>query len=382
MKNNTIKSKLEFFTNTLIFTVIIACRSFSQNFVPADPYHLLRIEKSQFLGSKVFNSNLFRPIFYNSDSLSFSILFQYQSFFNDNAPNQENMDIRYFSKGVSHFSSIQLSFDSKFFSAMIEPYTYHSNNIHDFNTVSRSGYNSVLNDQKIDIRFINNGVFRNLLFFLNYKGLGVGYHKGNKWRGPGIHTSLQMTNNTYPIPSFLVGTIKEIRLGKIGLFGLYSFSKINNLAGIESKYLTSLNGGITWYGGLILSAGFSRNFLSGGSKVANSNYVWSESDARKIVFEGFFTYNLLENEYSIGGHDEWDQTLSAYIIVTDKAKSFKAYAEFGFNDNRMYFADFLSQPDHSMSTIIGLRHYLFGDSKKLALGIRMDKFNDNIHFKI
>ena len=81
-----------------------------------------------------------------------------------------------------------------------------------------------------------------------------------------------------------------------------------------------------------------------------------------------FTYNLLENEYSIGGHDEWDQTLSAYIIVTFKAKIFKAYAEFGFNDNRMYFADFLSQPDHSMSTIIGLRHYLFGDSKNWLWG--------------
>ena len=34
----------------------------------------------------------------------------------------------------------------------------------------------------------------------------------------------------------------------------------------------------------------------------------------------------------------------------------------------MYFADFLSQPDHSMSTIIGLRHYLFGDSKNWLWG--------------
>ena len=33
------------------------------------------------------------------------------------------------------------------------------------------------------------------------------------------------------------------------------------------------------------------------------------------------------------------------------------YAEVGVNDNRMYLADLLSQPDHTMATIIGFRDY-------------------------
>ena len=43
--------------------------------------------------------------------------------------------------------------------------------------------------------------------------------------------------------------------------------------------------------------------------------------------------------------------------------------EIGFNDNRMYFADFLSQPDHSMATIIGIRDYGIASYKNWIWGI-------------
>ena len=64
---------------------------------------------------------------------------------------------------------------------------------------------------------------------------------------------------------------------------------------------------------------------------------------------------MLENEYTVGGHDLWDQTLSGYVSIIFPKRNIKLYSELGFNDNRMYFADLLSQPDHTMATVIGFR---------------------------
>ena len=122
--------------------------------------------------------------------------------------------------------------------------------------------------------------FRNLLVFIHYKGVGFGFQQTNRWWGPGLHTSLQMTNNTMPIPANVIGTMNEIRYKKFGLYLMYSFSKLNKLEGYQRKYFTSLNGRMTWYGSIYSSIGFSRNYLTGGENI--SNYVWKESDAKKL----------------------------------------------------------------------------------------------------
>ena len=48
---------------------------------------------------------------------------------------------------------------------------------------------------------------------------------------------------------------------------------------------------------------------------------------------------LVDKEYTVGGRDIWDQTLSGYFTLTSYERKFKIYAEIGFNDNRMFFAD-------------------------------------------
>ena len=88
----------------------------------ADPYTLLIDEKSQFQGDIPIHPNIFRPIFFNTDSTSFSFTLRSESYYNDNAPNQENMDVRYFSKGIGSFQSFQISLNSKYFSFIAEPY--------------------------------------------------------------------------------------------------------------------------------------------------------------------------------------------------------------------------------------------------------------------
>ena len=72
---------------------------------------------------------------------------------------------------------------------------------------------------------------------------------------PGIHSSLQMTNNTQPFPAQIIGTIQEIRIGSFGFYGLYTFARMNEEVGVLSKYYTSLNGQLSWYGPVIISAG-------------------------------------------------------------------------------------------------------------------------------
>ena len=346
--------------------LILANWLLSQTHIPADPYYLLFNEKAQFDGKLPMQSNIFRPMYFNTDSTSFSFTIRSETYYNDNAPNQENMDVRYFSNGLGSFKSIQLAFNSPYFLFMAEPYIM-PNRFLSAKGISRVGPFSVLNDQPLTDhqKSLNRG-FRNLLATVHYKGIGFGWHAGNRWWGPSIHTSLQMSNNTVPIPAQIIGTVQEIRIGSFGLFGLYTFSRINDKTGFEAKYFTSLNGQLTWYGPVLISVGFSRNYLTGGA--LSASYEWTEKDARNIVFEDVFISNLIDKEYTIGGHDVWDQTLSGYFTVIFPKRGLKVYTEFGFNDNRMYFADFLSQPDHSMATIFGIRDYGVGNNKDWAWG--------------
>ena len=347
--------------------ILSFCKIYAQNYIPADPNYLLIHEKNQFNNLTQFKSNNFRPLFFSTDSSSLSLIARSEFYFNDNAPNQENMDVRYFSKGIGNFMSIQVSFNSPYLSLILEPYQMHGI-YHDVETINRSGTFSVLNDQTLGKNQLKeNSGFRNLLAFVHYKGLGIGWHKGNRWWGPGIHSSLQMTNNTFPIPTQIIGTIQEIKYKSFGFYGLYSFSKLNDNSLELEKYHTALNGQITWYGPIILSIGFSRNYLSGGVLSTNDR-VWSEKDAKLLVFEGFLTKNLIGKEYAVGGHDAWDQTLSGYLTITLPKRNFKVYAEFGVNDNRMFLADLISQPDHTLATIIGFRDYGVGASKNWIYG--------------
>ena len=82
------------------FPLLLPIIVFSQTHFPGDPFHLLIYEKAQFDGKIPLSSNLFRPILFNLDKNTTSAIFRNEIYYNDNAPNQENMDIRYFSKGV------------------------------------------------------------------------------------------------------------------------------------------------------------------------------------------------------------------------------------------------------------------------------------------
>ena len=146
--------------------------------------------------------------------------------------------------------------------------------------------------------------------------------------------------------------------------GRYTFTELNHKKGYESIYFTALTAQATIYAKQIITVGFSRNFLTGGVDVG---VPWTRKDAQKIIFEGVFIKNLQQLDYTIAGHDPWDQTISTWINFVFPESKMKLYLEIGFNDNRFNLWDFIVQPDHAVGSIIGFRMYgLFNNDNLIA----------------
>ena len=100
----------------------------SQNYIVADPYYLINYELKQFNNIEPFHSTSFRPFYLPKDK-SLSISFINEIYINNNASNQENMDLRYLGKGIGSFRSLAISGYSKYFAFSIEPYQLNHNYI-------------------------------------------------------------------------------------------------------------------------------------------------------------------------------------------------------------------------------------------------------------
>ena len=141
-------------------------------------------------------------------------------YLNNNAPNQENMDIRYFSKGLSHFNSLKFSLSSKYLYFIIEPY-FKKNNYKEVKTINEYGPFERLNDYTLNGNLSDKNL-RNFLLFVNYKGITSGFTEVING-GDQACILPCMTNNSWPMNSQIIGTMREIRLGKVGLYALFSF---------------------------------------------------------------------------------------------------------------------------------------------------------------
>jgi hypothetical protein len=345
----------------LIFLIVISF-SFSQNYTLSDPYYLLNIELMQFSGKEQFQATSMRP-FYRKNNKLLSVSFNNEYYINNNAPNQENMDVRYIGYGMGNFTSLSLTAYTKFLAFNFEPYTL-INNYKNGKTYGRPNPYTYLNDTK-KVEGLKDIGLRKADLFIHYNGFGFGWSNDNMWWGPGIQSSLAMTNNTVGFKNFMIGTINELKWKNIGLMGRYTFSELNDKSDWEAIYYTALTGQITYYGPQVFTFGFSRNYLSGGVDVG---VPWTKSDAQKIVFEGVFIKNLQKLDYTIAGHDPWDQTITTWIEISFLKERLKIYLEVGFNDNRFNLWDFIVHPDHSMATIIGFRKYGLFNNDNIVFG--------------
>ena len=185
------------------------------------------------------------------------------------------------------------------------------------------------------------------------------------WWGPGVHTSLTMTNNTVGFPHLLIGTLNEKRYKNIGFDLRYIFTKLEKISG--EPYYTALVLSAKIYNNPTITMGFSRNFISGGNSPDSSEI--SKWDAALLPFQGIFIDDIINNTNKESqGHDFWDQTLAGYVVLDFKKSKLRLFIELGTDDHRQNLIDLRSQPDHNSANIIGLRKYHLFNNPSLVFG--------------
>ena len=111
----------------------------------------------------------------------------------------------------------------KFVSFTVEPFYFTTQN-NETEDLNREGLFTPLNDAryKHETPYVSSGLRETQIYF-NYKEFGFGFSNANMWWGPGLHTSLTMTNNTTGFPHIMMGTIREKRYRNVGFNIRYVF---------------------------------------------------------------------------------------------------------------------------------------------------------------
>ena len=361
----------------------------AQIFISADPFYLLEQEKTSFYTDQNRPNNfLLRPFLNHTDTTlsgTWSVGFRTELYFNDNAPNLENTSDKWIGKGTSFFQGLRFAYTNKFLSFSFEPYYFTSQN-KDFSepwqnyfASQNEDYNfdldqpwreekfSKLNDNRPhgDEPYHSSGI-REAQAYLHYKGLGVGYSNANMWWGSGYHTSLNMTNNTTGFPHLMIGTIQEQRINDFGINFRYIFA--DSLKHNAAKpFFTAITSSITYYSEPTITLGFSRLYLTGGSRVIEDI---TRKEAMLIPFEPLYLEDKQTDPNDpLSSVDIWDQTLAGYLTVTFPKIGLVVFVEYGRNDHAWDKNDFIRQPDHTGASIIGFRKYGFFNNPNLIGGL-------------
>ena len=223
----TSKRSNVFFKNQLLYLLLIINNIIAQIILPADPYKVIYEEYNDYKNNDIRNL-YFRPILTDKNHKWF-INLSNQFFYNNGDPNLENMGNRWIGNGFSYFSRLHFSYRGEFFQFGMEPY-YFINHNNTNNDLNRPDNFSVLNDQ----RYFTSSPYKSLGFqetqlYLSLKGITFGLSNANMWWGPGIHTSLTMSNNTKGFPHLMIGTLREKELVNNGINFRYVFAPLDKL---------------------------------------------------------------------------------------------------------------------------------------------------------
>ena len=357
-----------------VFLLSFASAQNGSNYFQADPFYLFKSEKDNFSDSSNIESLDIRPV-YKYSSLN-KLYLSYKSFyyFNDNAPNLENTSDIWVSKGSNLFNSIHLDFSNSYISLSVEPFIY----------LAQNKFHNSQFTKDIDPKYsiLNDGIphseqpysvlsIRESQIYLHKNGFGIGISNANMWWGPGIHNSLNMTNNTTGFPHLMLGSISEQRWKNYGLNMRYYFSKFDSNNPTQ-PYFTALLGSIRIYSKPIISLGLIRTFLSGGNI---SDEEVSARDAMVLPFQSFFKSDLVIENNFLSPQDDVDQTFSGFINILFPESKLKLYLEYGWNDHRWDWHDFRAYPDHSGALCVGTRKFGLFNNPDYLIGF--EYFNNN-----
>ena len=356
-------------SNFVIFVLLLFNSTLlSQTYMPADPYNQLFFERNAIENNSNITSLALRPTFFNNSN-DFSVKYRSEIFINSGAPNLENMSDRWVGKGVGIFSSINFSFRNTFLLGSIEPYYFIDQNAK-YDEPLRIPLLSQLNDNQSHHKkspYQTLGI-REFQLYLHWKGVGGGISNANMWWGPGIHTSLIMSNNTSGFPHIVLGTLEEKRINNWGFIGRYIFSKFDD-RNIYEPYYTSVILGVTYYSNPIVSIGFTRSAMTGGTHERADEISWGQAALaflKGVTFGG--DYDAYVENWSYDDH-----TASGYVSTFFPNSKLTLFIDVGRNDIAWDIYNMILAPDHSIATIFGMRKYDLFENENLFFGMEYAK---------
>ena len=335
----------------------------AQLYIPADPFDLLFTEQKVMMRGDDPGSLMIRPIVLSPKETNhnWSVKVRNEFFYNDGGPNLENSSDRWIGNGISLFTSANIVYSNDFIFTSFEPYYFRSQNTNR-SEPQRILKFSNLNDNvaHVETPYISSG-FRETQLYLNYKGIGGGFSNANMWWGPGIHSSLMMTNNTKGFGHLMLGTINEKRINDWGFSGRYVFSKFGDKS--ESKpFYSGFIFNATYYSEPIVTVVFSRALLSGGE---NSDYDINFFEAALLPFQ-FIKIDRPKNQEDM--LNPIDQTYTGYLNLRFPKSGLVMFLEYGRNEGPENFNDLILHPDQSRAYIFGVRKYGLFNNINLMFG--------------
>lgn len=289
------------------------------------------------------------------------------------------MSNKYIGKGVGSYFSYKFALNRKNLFITAEPYllnianeyvpelfspSYYTNqNIVD-RPPERPGSFNWLNDRQLDEKSeIKNSGIREFQLYFKFRGILTGIANVNRWWGPGIHTSLAMSNNTTGFPHYFLG------LDNINIFSKKLKLNFNYMVGEVGRYEQPY-----YFTGIIttlthksiendITVGFTRTYVSGGINLPGKRQ-WTIRDAAILPAEGLLLSSKKDLWYTVGkGTDRWDQIMTFIAQGNFKASNLQVFFEIGFNDHLHNLYELRAHWDISAAYLYGLRKKgLFGNN--------------------
>jgi Capsule assembly protein Wzi len=189
----------------------------------------------------------------------------------------------------------------------------------------------------------------------------IGFTAGtnNMWRGPGIISSLLMTNNAQGFQHIGLNTIRPIKtpFGSIELSIFGATLTQNATQGFENKYLktASINKNTRYINMLTIAYSplFFKNFYLGANRVFHQFSRTTPSTNFKKDYLPV-TLPLFRNVYQDNA-EAIDQVLSGFVKYTFPKEHAELYFEYGWNDGSSNARDLTIDNSHSSASVLGFR---------------------------
>lgn len=342
---------------------------FGQIYYDADPNDIVSQEYVAMQNNRHITALSLRPMFNNQSDQSLTVNYSGEYYYNSGAPNLENMSNKWVGKGAGAFNSFNIAYRNKFILASVEPYYYFNQNM-DYKEPARPELFSYLTDNNShheDSRISTAGI-REFQLFIHRKGIGIGVSNANMWWGPGLHSSLIMTNNTSGFNTIQIGTVEEIRIKNWEFLARYVFSKFDDRNQYE-PYFGAIIFGATYYSKPIISFGLTKAVLAGGNHPSADNVKWHE--AALTVLTGNISAGDFETYDERWSND--DNLVTAYLSTFFPSSKLKLFIEVGRTDIFWDIYNLILTPDHSIATNFGFRKYNLFNIKELYFGVEYIK---------